>query len=510
MKCPICSSGEIYESRVKGAARYLVSFSPVIRHRCQNCWNGFWGFRSPLLKAIYLIGACLLLVAGGVQLYSRWDHEPSRTEPFLSQNSRTPQSARVIPPEKDAASSARPDVGALPKASPAPVRQPNGTVTAGAAPDRTRIAAIPAPAGFTIHELPRKDAPVIHRVLPDDLLSVIHQENDWLVVALENGIVGWVTEEDFLSSRRPTGRSGPTGAAGPLTHEKAVSGSKLPPAMVETASGREMIQASAPPRPSDLSADEASVQFKPPEPGSPIGIEDRPAMLTVAADIGRIRTRPSLDSPVLFLVQKNEQMQSIAEKGAWYQVTGGGSAEGWAHQSLFEPEKEAETPPTIIDIKESISPAPAGTRPSGDTKRTVAVDVAMVRQEPSSQAPIRFRLYGQEKVDVLSAENQWLQIRRVNGWIGWAHESLFLPAQKEGTGGSVSEWPGHSPTLTVGVDVGMVRTAPSADAPRAFRVVEKMKVRLFEQQGDWLRIGMRNGWTGWAHKSLFLEEQQNR
>jgi hypothetical protein len=56
----------------------------------------------------------------------------------------------------------------------------------------------------------------------------------------------------------------------------------------------------------------------------------------------------------------------------------------------------------------------------------------------------------------------------------------------------------------------MVRTAPAADAPRAFRVVEKMEVRLFEQQGDWVRIGMRNGWTGWAHKSLFLEEQQNR
>lgn len=230
-------------------------------------------------------------------------------------------------------------------------------------------------------------------------------------------------------------------------------------------------------------------------------------MLTVSADIGRIRTRPSLESPVLFLVQKNEQMQGIVEKEDWYQVAGASGAQGWAHKSLFESAQEAPAPRVVSDEKKPGSPAPPSPGTSGGQKRTVAVDVAMVRQQPSPSAPIRFRLYGQEKVEVLSVQNQWLEIKRVNGWIGWAHESLFLPVRAAAGSGSAPEWPGTAPTLTVGVDVGMVRTAPSADAPRAFRVVEKMKVRRFEQQGEWVRIGMKNGWTGWAHQSLFRSEQ---
>ncbi|MCF8052893.1 MAG: SH3 domain-containing protein [Desulfobacterales bacterium] len=503
MKCPICSSDEIYESRVKGTARYLASFSPVIRFRCQNCWNGFWGFRSPLLKAIYLIGACLLAVAAGFQVHSFWNDDL-----HWNQNGQPPEKVAVIGQPKKAVPSERPDRGSPSKALSASDRQPKGKTASGAAPAQP-ASAVRAPRGsFELHERPREDAPVIHRVVPDDSLSVIHQEKDWLVVALENGAVGWISEEDFLSSRREKGDPGPTGASKPLPPEKTGSSSKRPPAKVETGSAQEKMRANAPPRPADLPADEAAVQSKPPESGSPVGIKDSPAMLTVSADIGRIRTRPSLESPVLFLVQKNEQMQRIMEKGEWYQVAGGGSVGGWAHKSLFEPGQETEAPPSIIDAKETISPAPASLRPLRNHNRTVAVDVAMVRQEPSAQAPIRFRLYGQEKVEVLSAEKEWLQIRRINGWIGWAHESLFLPAQKEAGGGSVSEWPGSSPTLTVGVDVAMVRTAPSADAPRAFRVVENMQVRLFEQQGDWVRIAMKNGWSGWAHKSLFLEGQQ--
>ena len=505
MKCPICSSDEIYESRVKGAARYLVSFSPVIRYRCQNCWNGFWGFRSPLLKAIYLICGCLLAVAAGFQVYSYWNDDL-----HWNQNGQPPERAAVIGQPKNAEPSDRPDKGFPSKTLSSSDQQPTGRTDSGAVPAQPGSAARSLRDNFELHERPREDAPVIHRVVSDDSLSVIHQENDWLVVALEDGIVGWISEDDFLSSRREKGDPGLTGVSKPLPPEKTVSSSRRPPAKVETPSAQEKMGASAPPRPADLPADEASAQFKPPEPGPPIGIEGSPAMLTVSADIGRIRARPSFESPVLFLVQKNELMQRIVEKGDWYQVAGGGNAGGWAHKSLFEPGQETEAPPSIVAAKEPNSPAPAKLQPPKSHKRTVAVDVAMVRQEPSAQAPIRFRLYGQEKVEVLSAEKEWLQIRRINGWIGWAHESLFLPAQKEAADGSVSEWPGSSPTLTVGVDVAMVRTAPSADAPRAFRAVEKMQVRLFEQQGDWVRIGMKNGWSGWAHRSLFLEEQQNR
>jgi SH3-like domain-containing protein len=484
----------------------MLSFSPVIRYRCQNCWNRFWGFRSPLLKAIYLIGASLLAFAAAVQFYSLWNDESS-----LNQNGQTAEKAAVTRPSQNAVPSDRPKKGFPSKTLSASAQRSNGKTESGAAPVQAQIAAHPLRDNFELRERPGEDAPVIQRVVPDESLSVIHQEEDWLVVALENGIVGWISEEDFLARRRGTVTSGHTGAAKSSPPEKAASSPKRTTSRTETVSTPSpgVNRADVSIRPAGPSSVETAALSKPSTKTiSKEALKKHPAMLTVSADVGRIRARPSFESPVLFLVQKNEPMQRIVEKGDWYQVAGGGSAGGWAHKSLFEPGPEAEAPPSIIEAKEPISPAPAKLRLPESHQRTVAVDVAMVRQEPYAQAPIRFRLYGQEKVEVLSAEKEWLQIRRINGWIGWAHESLFLPVQKEAGGGSVSEWPGNSPTLTVGVDVAMVRTAPSADAPRAFRVVENMEVRLFEQQGDWVRIGMKNGWSGWAHRSLFLEAKE--
>jgi hypothetical protein len=61
-------------------------------------------------------------------------------------------------------------------------------------------------------------------------------------------------------------------------------------------------------------------------------------------------------------------------------------------------------------------------------------------------------------------------------------------------------------TLTVAIDFGRVREAPSPASPILFRLLEGDIVQGLQTENDWVYILHSSGWQGWAHKSLFAEE----
>jgi SH3-like domain-containing protein len=207
-------------------------------------------------------------------------------------------------------------------------------------------------------------------------------------------------------------------------------------------------------------------------------------------------------------VEKGQRFQALEKSGKWFQLLVGSRPGGWAHESIFRGSDEtgagggradAEPRPEEADSEKGFSP------PVGGKQRVVGVEVGLARTSPLPDAPVRFRLYGSEAVSVLEERGEWLRIQRINGWIGWAHESIFRPEDSQPVvlAGDMQQTAGR--TATVSVDVGLVREAPFPEAPRAFRVVKRMKVQVLDERGDWLKVRMNNGWVGWAHNSLFKE-----
>ncbi len=584
MKCPICASDEIAESRVRGGARILLSFSPLVRFRCRNCWYRFWGFRNRLLKVVYLTTFAVLASGACFHAYTLfvgrplidWKAAPGRAALSGGTVERRAPSAA---PER----AAGPDPATALKKTAAPVPA--------------------AGAGYVaLHALPREGSQVVSYIAPGLAYGVIHRQGDWAVVRRPDGRLGWAKGDELAGE---TEAGGPQQKQEPVLPEKTESGgiavasgaSREQPdprkPAVETPAGvedrllvradmgrvrsapspkapvlfwilknetvvkqaekgdwlrvlhgsgwsgwarkrlftgqkseqRSMQAARSGPDSGFSPADAKSADKGAPLPGEgknegkaarPVGlppVPEKPGQepgdigvrtLSVAVSRGRVRAAPSLESPVLAMLKRSGSVHVLQKQGAWFQVAAEGGIRGWAHGSLFaQAAGESGRPGKPAAVS---APEPEA-RSGPERNLKVGVEVGLVRRSPSARGQVMFRLYGNEVVGELEARGEWRRIRRVNGWIGWAHESVFYPDGFHLPGKPAADRNGQGRIATVGVDVGIVHEAPLLKAPRAFRVVAKMKVRVLEEKGDWLRIRMINGWTGWAHRSLFVGEE---
>ena len=58
---------------------------------------------------------------------------------------------------------------------------------------------------------------------------------------------------------------------------------------------------------------------------------------------------------------------------------------------------------------------------------------------------------------------------------------------------------------TIRVRIGRVREKPALNARVTFRLKQGATLSIVDMRGDWYRIRLRDGRTGWAHQSLFSE-----
>jgi uncharacterized protein YgiM (DUF1202 family) len=59
--------------------------------------------------------------------------------------------------------------------------------------------------------------------------------------------------------------------------------------------------------------------------------------------------------------------------------------------------------------------------------------------------------------------------------------------------------------LTVTVDTGRIREEPSLGSRVLFRVQRGDVLNVMAEEVDWIRIALKDGRSGWAHRSLFTE-----
>jgi tetratricopeptide (TPR) repeat protein len=147
----------------------------------------------------------------------------------------------------------------------------------------------------------------------------------------------------------------------------------------------------------------------------------------VDVGIGNIRIRPTLDAPILSKVLRNNTISLILKEGEWYLVRLSDNRTGWAHESLFPKEgASSELPP---GIEKNEKPGINGDRLEhikGSLIRiSLKVPVGRVREAPSLDSRIKYRLRQGDEATVIESQGDWYAIKPNGHESGWAHRSLF-------------------------------------------------------------------------------------
>ncbi|MFH2219684.1 MAG: SH3 domain-containing protein [Pseudomonadota bacterium] len=148
-----------------------------------------------------------------------------------------------------------------------------------------------------------------------------------------------------------------------------------------------------------------------------------PEVGTVTASAGNLRSRPALDASIIDKVQREDKVFFLKGKGDWFVIKLQDGRVGWAHESLFmENNRRPDSIQSFLEKKSTET----------DTRATLAVDIGRIREAPSTDAGIKFKLIKGETVSVVETENDWYLIETEDGSLGWAHQSLFnepVPAE---------------------------------------------------------------------------------
>ncbi len=221
--------------------------------------------------------------------------------------------------------------------------------------------------GGKLYERPEISSRVIAELRNGDSVTLIHQDNEWVIVKLTDSRVGWANESLF--SDKPDNND-------PGTGEKKAESASVKDSTVpgKDGDGRKLI---------------------------------------LEASVGRIRETPSLDSDVKFTLKKGNTVSLTKTQGDWYLIRLDDGSAGWAHRRLFseipsvlpDSSKPAENPKpsdTEISSKPAAGPKPAESeislKPESVESKPQASDADMPKTVKDIRADMRTE--GEEKIVV--------------------------------------------------------------------------------------------------------------
>jgi SH3-like domain-containing protein len=133
---------------------------------------------------------------------------------------------------------------------------------------------------------------------------------------------------------------------------------------------------------------------------------------TVAVSIGNVRSKPTLDSSVVYNLNAGDTVTFLKKRDKWYIVELHDGVVGWAHECLFG------APPDTLENRKTATV-------------TLDVNVGRVREKPSLEAKIKFDLAKGEIASVIRVKAGWYLIELEDGRLGWVHQSLFVKSHPD-------------------------------------------------------------------------------
>lgn len=250
----------------------------------------------------------------------------------------------------------------------------------------------------------------------------------------------------------------------------------------------------------------------------PAGADDTERSPTAKAFVAgsrvHLRGGPSTSDRIKALVVEGQTLYVTERRGEWYNVRVHGGEDGWIHSSLVklpgdESGSGATSAPTPSAPSAPATPAP--TRVVQDLTAWIAEDMVNVRYGPGTDHGVKMKLGQGAQVEVLELNGHWCKIKDTEGNIGW-----------------VAGWvmnfkgPGQDPTVTEGGEEVGVRTAwvarpevnlrsgPGTEHAEIAEAVLGTEVIILDREGDWYKVVLDNGKTGYMASWLLDTRAQRR
>lgn len=202
-----------------------------------------------------------------------------------------------------------------------------------------------------------------------------------------------------------------------------------------------------------------------------------------------VRQGASTTYPLLFKLNKDEQVVIKEEKAGWYLVEAK-QGSGWVAAWLIN--------------------LPGATQTSRNA--LVTGSIVNVRQEPTTQASKVTQVKAGDVVGIIGEKNDWYQIKTSSGKEGWILNSL-LSLESSVEQPAVPSVPVTPPpveiktkTVIVTGSVVNIRQGASLDFPTVTKVNGGTELKVLGAQGDWYKIQLADGRQGWIANWLTVDK----
>ncbi|MCA1063526.1 SH3 domain-containing protein [Rossellomorea aquimaris] len=194
-----------------------------------------------------------------------------------------------------------------------------------------------------------------------------------------------------------------------------------------------------------------------------------------------VRTSPSLQSQVLGVLNKGDQVEVTGSVSGWYEITFG-SDKAWVS------EKYVEFSPSSTE--EPASPS------SSDLIGIITVHSLNVRDQTSLNGRVVGKVSKGEKYPILQEENNWYQIKLSDGkkgWVaGWYVQKTVTASAHEGETSSQKE------KVTILYNGTNIRSEANTQARVIGRGSSGDVFQVISKDGDWYEINLADGTRGFV------------
>lgn len=282
-------------------------------------------------------------------------------------------------------------------------------------------------------------------------------------------------------------------------------------------------------------------------PEMPVKVQAASKEAIVSADHLNIRSGPGLDYAAKFSAKKGDRFEILNKEGDWLKVQLPGNRTGWAANWLVNVESSNQTTAAVRSDADGLrmrtgpgtSYSVAGTFPKGEkaavldhngswmkvsyngtegwilsdyasplsvkgayTEKaasdenkngTVSVPTLNVRDTYSINGQIIDTITSGTEVAILEEQGSWSKISYGNGKTGWASSQYVT-----GAGDEDSNSAGESQSLTVRNDGTNIRSLPSTSSSVMASADEGDTFSIIQKEGDWYKIGLSDGRTGYV------------
>lgn len=206
-----------------------------------------------------------------------------------------------------------------------------------------------------------------------------------------------------------------------------------------------------------------------------------------------IRQGPGLNYAVIGKVPRGTKLSYVAVQGGWYKVKLASGKTGWISGSLVK----------LVGLS-------AGNAPQASPSTVVVKGKAVnLRSGPGTNYAKVGVVFQGTRLTVLGRSGSWYRVKLANGKAAWIAAWLVSPlSQAQGEQDRLPQTGSLGKAFVKG-DVVNLRSGPGTNYPVLRRLFRGEQLDLLETRGDWYRVRLASGQTGWVAGWLVQRVQES-